>query len=152
MWFLYFRRLILIFLALTPSGIHSKCCLLHLHLISHWKVHRSDVFQHLYSSIFFFNEEFREATFGVLAKSVLSDSDQSSFTKLRFSFQTQLFISAVTTATCGKHDTTTTTHSSTTDDDDIIYQPCSHQDELDLANTFIGDLFDWIEKNTFVPY
>jgi len=29
MWFLYFRRLILIFLALTPTGIYSKCCLLY---------------------------------------------------------------------------------------------------------------------------
>jgi len=131
MWFLYFRRLILIFLALSPTGIYSKCCLLH--LISHWKVHRPNVFQHLSSSIFSFNEEFGEATFGVLAKSVLSDADHSSFTKLQFSFQTQPFISAVTTAKCGKHDTTT--HSATTADDDI-YQPCSHQDELDLVNTF----------------
>jgi len=70
-----------------------------------------------------------------------------------FFFQTQPSISAVTTATCGKHDTTTTTtHSSTTDDDDIIYQPCSHQDELDLVSTFIEYLFARIEKNTFVPY
>jgi len=38
--------------------------------------------------------------------------------------------------------TTTTTHSSTTDDDDIIYQPCSHQDELDLVSTIIEDLFE----------
>jgi len=89
-------------------------------------VHRPDACQHLSSSIFSFNEEFGEATFGVLAKSVLSDADQSSFTKLRFSFQTHPFISAVTSAPCGKHDTTiTTTHSSTTDDD-IIYQSCSH--------------------------
>jgi len=35
MWFLYFRRLIPIFLALTPTGIYSKCFLLYLHLISH---------------------------------------------------------------------------------------------------------------------
>jgi len=69
-----------------------------------------------------------------------------------FNFLFKPFISAVTTATCGKHDTTTTTHSSTTDDDDIMYQPCSHQDELDLVNTFIEDLFAQIEKNTFVPY
>jgi len=102
--------------------------------------------------IFSFDEEFGEATFGVLAKSVLSDAHQSSFTKIQFSFQTQPFISAVTTARCGKHDTTTTTYSSTTDDDNIIYQPCSHQDELDLVKNFIEDLFAWIEKNTFVPY
>jgi len=132
---------ILIFLALTPTGIYSKCRLLYLHLISHWKVHRPNVFQHLSSSIFSFNEEFGEATSGVLAKSVLSDADYSSFTKL---FQTQPFISAVTTATCGKHDTTTTTHSSTTGNGD--------QDELDLVSNFIEDLFSWIEKNTFVPY
>jgi len=85
MWFLYFRRLILIFLALTPTGIYSKCCLLYLHLTSHWKVHRPNVFQLLSSSIFSFNKEFGEATFGVLAKSILSDADQSSFTKLQFS-------------------------------------------------------------------
>jgi len=39
-------------------------------------VHRPDVFQHLFPSIFSFNEEFGEATFGVQAKSVLSDADQ----------------------------------------------------------------------------
>jgi len=70
---------ILIFLALTPTGIYSKCCLLYLHLISHWKVHRPNVFQHLSSSIFSYNEEFGEVTFGVgnLWSSLPSDDFQS---------------------------------------------------------------------------
>jgi len=58
--------------------------LIYLHLISHWKVHRPDAFQHLSSSILSFNS--------------------------------------------------------------------LHQDELDLVNTFIEDLFTPIEKNTFIPY
>lgn len=108
-WFLYYRRLFLVFLGLAPKGQYARSCLLHLHLLNHWKEHNFSVFQHLEASIYSFNVAVGEMTFAQLAWTVLGDTDQSSMTKLREAYQAQPYVGAVTP------ECKTDTHSSTAD-------------------------------------
>jgi hypothetical protein len=139
LWFLHFRRLVLIFLSLSPNGLYSKGTILYLHLINHWRTHNLDIFQHLQSSIFSFDEEYGEASLAVLARSVITDADQSTFSKLQASYQAQPFISA---STSHQQPSASQCHPSNSD-----YGP-----ELLLVENFLSNLISQIGDSSLWPY